>query len=184
MQRRMAALAFAALAVLVLAGLYVGFQLTAQRPADPRPTDPARGAAAPSVNPGPSIADRPDTREADPVRAAPSEPPLEVSEGRAAPPASPAVPSSDSLRIAIDKAKPGEVLPVLLARQGDALTILITTNRAGMLEIHGYGQSIGIAPGAEAKLAFRARHAGRFPIHLHARDGAHLELTALEVRPR
>ena len=86
--------------------------------------------------------------------------------------------------IAIEKLKPGVAMPVLRARQGDSLVIDITSDRAGTLEIHGYGKEIAVQPGGTVSLSFIANRAGRFPIDLHARDGRHLEVTALEVHPK
>jgi hypothetical protein len=74
--------------------------------------------------------------------------------------------------------------PILRARQGEALTIDITSDRRGTLEIHGYGKEVAVVPGSEVTINFVATRTGRFPIDLHGRDGRHLEVTALEVQPR
>lgn len=87
-------------------------------------------------------------------------------------------------RVSIASSGPGAMTPVLKAHQGDALTINITSDRRGTLEIHGYGKEIAVVPGTEATINFVATRAGRFPIDLHGRDGRHLEVTALEVQPR
>jgi hypothetical protein len=55
---------------------------------------------------------------------------------------------------------------------------------AGHVEVHGYDEDVAVAPGRTATLSFTATRSGRFPIDLHAQDGAHLEVTALEVMPR
>ena len=86
--------------------------------------------------------------------------------------------------IAIEKLKPGVAMPVLRVQQGDSLVIDVTSDRAGTLEIHGYGKEIAVQPGGTVSLSFVANRAGRFPIDLHARDGRHLEVTALEVHPK
>jgi hypothetical protein len=41
-----------------------------------------------------------------------------------------------------------------------------------------------VSPGSETTLSFVATRAGRFPIDLHGSNGAHVEVTALEVQPR
>jgi hypothetical protein len=88
------------------------------------------------------------------------------------------------LRIEIGNSKPGTVAAPLRATQGESLTIDIASDRAGTLEIHGYGKKIDVAPGTIVTLSLVANLAGRFPVDLHGRDGRHLEVTALEVQPR
>jgi hypothetical protein len=43
---------------------------------------------------------------------------------------------------------------------------------------------VKLEPGATATLSFVANKTGRYSLDLHARDGAHVEVTALEVRPK
>jgi hypothetical protein len=93
-------------------------------------------------------------------------------------------PSSGHFRVTIGSGSPGDRPPVLKARQGDAVTIDITSDRQGTLEIHGYRKEVAVMPENEATVTFVATRAGRFPIDLHGRDGRHLEVTALEVEPR
>ena len=98
--------------------------------------------------------------------------------------AAPAESPAKRLRIEIGASKPGVVAAPLRATQGESLTIDIVSDRAGTLEIHGYGKKVDVAPGSVATLSFVAMLAGRFPVDLHGRDGRHLEVTALEVQPR
>lgn len=98
--------------------------------------------------------------------------------------AAPAESPAKRLRIEIGASKPGVVTAPLRATQGESLTIDIVSDRAGTLEIHGYGKKVDVAPGSVATLSFVATLAGRFPVDLHGRDGRHLEVTALEVQPR
>ena len=103
--------------------------------------------------------------------------------------ASPAKPAESpqtvkNFRVAIENTKPGATVPVLKATQGDSLTIDITSDRPGTVEIHGYQKKVDVAPGHVATLSFVANIAGRFPVDLHGRDGRHLDVTALEVQPR
>jgi hypothetical protein len=165
-QRRTAAIMSLGATVLVLAGLYVAFQRSPERGA--AEIDTKRDAGS---SPAPAAAVAP----AQP----PSAPPPLAS---AAPAQVPPLPTP--FRIAVEDVKPGVVIPAVRAKQGDAVSIIVTTNRAGTLEIHGYGQKVTVTPGAEAKLVFRAERTGRFPIELHARDGGHVEVTALEVQPK
>jgi hypothetical protein len=66
----------------------------------------------------------------------------------------------------------------------DPVTLSVTTDRAGMLEVHGYRKEVTVQPGTTGTLSFVATRTGRFPIDLHASDGEHIEVTALEVMPR
>ena len=103
--------------------------------------------------------------------------------------ASPAQPAESpqtvkNFRVAIENTKPGVTAPVLKATQGDSLTIDVTSDRPGTVEVHGYQKKVDVAPGRVATLSFVATIAGRFPLDLHGRDGRHLDVTALEVQPR
>jgi heme/copper-type cytochrome/quinol oxidase subunit 2 len=93
-------------------------------------------------------------------------------------------PPDSVFRLVIADLKPGVETPALKAKEGDKITIVITSTRSGTLEVHGYNRRIAVTPGAEVKLTFKADYAGRFPIHLHAGDGKHIEVTALEIMPR
>lgn len=64
---------------------------------------------------------------------------------------------------------------------GDAVTLMVTSDRADELHVHGYDLHADLRPGEAATLSFKAEHAGRFEIELH---GADLGLATLEVRPR
>jgi hypothetical protein len=73
---------------------------------------------------------------------------------------------------------------VLDATQGDPITLIITTDHAGTLHIHGYEKEIVLAPDQETTLAFTAERAGRYGVDFHGADRTHAELAALEVHPR
>jgi hypothetical protein len=73
---------------------------------------------------------------------------------------------------------------LIVATQGDRVTLFVTADRAGSLHIHGYGQEIALESGREAALAFSADRAGRYGIDLHGAGGAHAEVAVLEVQPR
>jgi hypothetical protein len=165
MARRTTALIVIGTSVIALGGLYVTFERTW----------PHAAAATALVTPGAGAA-------SSPVVAAPTRAPL-ISEPRVA--ATLVQPSSSGpFHIAITKEKPGVETRPLLAVQGDSVTIVLTTDQAGTVEVHGYGMSVAVKPESESTLAFRAERTGRFPIHLHVKDGRHLDVTALEVRPQ
>ena len=86
--------------------------------------------------------------------------------------------------ITISKAHPPAPSDVIRVNKDDLVTLSITSDRAGHLEVHGYRKEVQVEPGATATLSFTATQTGRFPIDLHASDGAHVEVTALEVMPR
>jgi hypothetical protein len=72
------------------------------------------------------------------------------------------------------------------AIQGDSITLVITSNRAGTLHVHEYEQHlvIELSPGGETASTFTADRAGRFGVHLISPEGAHAEVAAVEVQPR
>lgn len=86
--------------------------------------------------------------------------------------------------IVIDKANPPAPSAVIRVARDDPVTLTITSDRAGHVEVHGYAKEVAVEPGTTATLSFTATRTGRFPIDLHAQDGAHVEVTALEVMPR
>jgi hypothetical protein len=101
----------------------------------------------------------------------------------AAPAADSAASVSAAFAISISKAHPPAPSDVIRVKKDDPVTLSITTDRAGHLEVHGYRKEVEIEPGRTVTLSFPAVRTGRFPIDLHASDGAHVEVTALEVLP-
>ena len=65
--------------------------------------------------------------------------------------------------------------------QGDTLRLLVTSDEADELHVHGYDLHLPLKPGKTQVLSFVAAHTGRFPIELHRAD---VELVVLEVYPR
>jgi hypothetical protein len=168
--------------ILVVAASYYGFSRYAansQAPANaaaamlPQAADTTKGnaqVAAPSAPPA-TGADA----------AAPSTPAIAA----AAPAAlAPAAPAPGTFSIVIDKARPPAPSDVIRVNKDDQVTLSITSDRAGHLEVHGYRKEVKVEPGTTATMSFAAVRTGRFPIDLHASDGAHVEVTALEVMPR
>src|SRR5258708_7618896 len=62
---------------------------------------------------------------------------------------------------------------VLAAREGDALVIRVTSDRADELHLHGHDLEMNLAAGRPAELKFVADRSGRFEYELHK---AHVEL--------
>ena len=84
----------------------------------------------------------------------------------------------------------GRIHPLMRVRQGDAVKLRWTTDRAIILHLHGYDIEAKVEPGAVTEMAFTARATGRFPIEEHrpnAKGGhSHAEapLVRIEVYPR
>ncbi len=91
---------------------------------------------------------------------------------------------SGAFSIVIDRTHPPAASDVIRVDKDDFVRLSITSDRAGHLEVHGYRKEVSVGPGKTATLSFKAVRTGRFPIDLHAEDGAHVEVTALEVMPR
>ncbi|HYM64236.1 MAG TPA: hypothetical protein VES61_06110 [Gaiellaceae bacterium] len=65
-------------------------------------------------------------------------------------------------------------------RQGERVVLVIRSDVADEVHLHGYDVKRDVTPGAPAHLAFRATIAGRFEVEL---EGRGLLLADLEVRP-
>jgi len=96
----------------------------------------------------------------------------------------PSGPPPGTFAIVIDKSHPPAPSDVIRVAKDDPVTLTVTSDRAGHVEVHGYRKEVAVEPGKAATLSFKAERTGRFPIDLHAEDGAHVEVTALEVMPR
>lgn len=93
-------------------------------------------------------------------------------------------PHSRTYRLSIEDQRLDVESIVFTARQGDAVTLRITTDRAGSVHVHAYQKEVVLRPDGEVTLTLTTPHAGRYPVHLHGEDGSHLEVAALEVHPR
>lgn len=93
-------------------------------------------------------------------------------------------PHSGTYRLAIEDQRLDVDPLVFSVTQGDAVTLRITTDRAGSVHVHAYKKEVVLRPDGEVTLTLTTHHAGRYPVHLHGEDGSHLEVAALEVHPR
>ncbi len=89
----------------------------------------------------------------------------------------------------VDLVVRGGVLPaddrVIRVRQGDDVTLRLTTDRALAIHLHGYDIEKDIRPGSPSIVRFTARATGRFPIEVHGVTGGREHtLGYLEVHPR
>lgn len=88
------------------------------------------------------------------------------------------------LELAVGEAGSGSSdLPVFQARAGDVVRLEISSAINGTLSVHDYEQNASLSAGETVHLEFPAVHSGRFGIHVHASDGAHLEAGVLEISP-
>jgi len=72
----------------------------------------------------------------------------------------------------------------LKVHQGDEVQVRFTSDRPVELHLHGYDIDAKVAPPAAATMTFKAKLAGRFPVHEH-REGAgnHRAVLFIEVHP-
>jgi hypothetical protein len=70
---------------------------------------------------------------------------------------------------------------VIRVRQGDVVTVQVTSDRNDELHVHGYDLHARLSADTPAPLRFTADRSGRFAIELHK---AQVEVGVLEVLPR
>lgn len=89
--------------------------------------------------------------------------------------------------------KDGVVAPeqrVLRVFKDARVRLRVTSDRAVVLHVHGYGIEVNVAPDRAGEATFSAHATGRYPIQLHEMGGAApahrhgAALAHLEVRPR
>lgn len=160
--------------VIVVAAFYYGFN----RFASPSAPDAGRPASA-----LPQVSDTTPGSGSGPAKAPGAQAGVDQ-HATASAPASAAAPAPGMFTIAISKAHPPAPSDVIRVKKDDQVTLTITTDRPGHLEVHGYRKEVSVEPGTPATLSFAAVRTGRFPIDLHASGGEHVEVTALEVMPR
>ena len=92
--------------------------------------------------------------------------------------------------IKIEKGRVPPSMRLIRVKQGDAVKLRWTSDKAIVLHLHGYDIETKVEPGAVAEMAFAARATGRFPVEEHKPDakGGHSHgeapLVRIEVRPR
>lgn len=64
---------------------------------------------------------------------------------------------------------------------GDEVSIIVTTDEADELHLHGYDLSLDLVNGVSGELSFMANITGKFGLELHHNE---LELGELEVFPK
>ena len=72
----------------------------------------------------------------------------------------------------------------LVLHQNDEVELQWRSDRAMELHLHGYDILVKVSPTAPARMVFRARLPGRFPVSEHRHDGQHHgAVVYLEVHP-
>ena len=86
-----------------------------------------------------------------------------------------------AIDIEVSKGKLVKGPDVTTVREGEEITVNITSDAADEMHLHGYDRHAHLKPGVTATLKFKATKTGRFTYELH---NAGLELGAIEVHPR
>ena len=97
----------------------------------------------------------------------------------------PAARRTFELRIAERRVPPEQ--RVLRATAGERVELRWSADEPLVLHLHGYDIETRVDPGKPAVTAFVARLTGRFPVEIHAGDGAkhrHRALLHVEIHPR
>jgi hypothetical protein len=89
-------------------------------------------------------------------------------------------PQVATIRIAIRGGRPSGGIRRARVRQGRRVRLLVRSDVADHVHLHGYDIFRDVAPGAPARLAFRATVPGRFEVELEDRG---IQIAELEVRP-
>jgi hypothetical protein len=86
--------------------------------------------------------------------------------------------------IRIDMKPDSKTAPAVYRFQkNDTVNFVISVPFDGMLAIHGYTSDNPIVANHELKLPLNLKHTGRFPMHVHSKDGQHIEVAILEIMP-
>jgi hypothetical protein len=100
-------------------------------------------------------------------------------------------PQDRSYRLNIGEEKADINVPTLEAHQGDRITFVVISTRAGQFYVHGPEVERTLLPGVETSLTFTAQYSGRYYLHFHQikctsphdSDESHLEVAVLDVMP-
>lgn len=81
-------------------------------------------------------------------------------------------------------ADPNAGIPVYRLHNGDKVSFSAASAIDGKLAIHGITQDIPVRENQTMQFEVQAEHTGRFPMHVHGRDGSHLEVGVVEILPQ
>jgi FtsP/CotA-like multicopper oxidase with cupredoxin domain len=104
-------------------------------------------------------------------------------DSRSAPsvPLAPAPQAGTTVEIKVHDGRLAAGPAVIKLKQGDQVTLRVTSDSNDELHVHGYDLHLNLIAGQPAQLSFTADHSGRFEYELHH---AHTDLGAFEVYPR
>lgn len=88
-----------------------------------------------------------------------------------------AEPPAPVLTVRVEGGKPVGGVQRLTAKQGERVTLIVRSDTADEVHVHGYDLESNVGPGAPAKLTFAARLVGRFEVELHHSGEQIAELT-------
>jgi len=108
------------------------------------------------------------------------EPPVTTEEPPATTETEPEPPAATTLRIVVHGGKPTGGIMRVTVKKGEQVTLVVVSDRADEVHLHGYDLTANTAPGMNARIAFVAKLPGRFEIEL---EDAGLQIGELEVRP-
>ncbi len=97
-----------------------------------------------------------------------------------APPPPPAPPGPTVVRITVQDGVPAGGIVRETVDKGDRVVLVVTSDVADEVHVHGYDISRDVAAGGRARIAFKATIPGRFEVELEERRVPIAELT---VRP-
>ena len=92
----------------------------------------------------------------------------------------PPEPKVATIRITIEGGRPAGGIRRASVKQGRRVRLVVRSDIADHVHLHGYDIFRDVAPGAPAQIAFHATVPGRFEVELEDRG---LQIADLEVRP-
>jgi FtsP/CotA-like multicopper oxidase with cupredoxin domain len=92
----------------------------------------------------------------------------------------PPVPEPTEVRVRVVGGAPEGGIVRKRVDQGDRVVVIVTSDVADHVHVHGYDLFGDVAPGKRVRIAFRARIPGRFVIELEER---HAQIAELTVEP-
>jgi hypothetical protein len=112
--------------------------------------------------------------------ATPPPPPPTVVPQPPQPPTPPPKPEVTTVRIVVRNGKVAGGLARAEVDQGKTVAIVVRSDIADEVHLHGYDKSVDVTPGKAARLVFVASIPGRFEVELEDRG---LQIADIEVRP-